>query len=86
MSAGNGSSGTGGISFMGALALIFITLKLTGTIDWSWWLVLAPLWVGFGLVLVLFAIPLLLAVIVALIVGVVALVGGLAGAIRKAWR
>lgn len=26
------------------LALLFIGLKLTGHIDWSWWWVLAPLW------------------------------------------
>jgi hypothetical protein len=24
--------------------LIFMTLKLTGHIDWSWWWVTAPLW------------------------------------------
>ena len=27
------------------LGLIFITLKLTGFITWSWWGVLAPFWV-----------------------------------------
>ena len=27
------------------LTLIFITLKLTGYIGWSWWLVVAPLWI-----------------------------------------
>jgi len=30
--------------FTSTLTLIFITLKLTGVIDWSWWLVLGPLW------------------------------------------
>lgn len=30
--------------FLYALALMFIALKLTGFIDWSWWLVTAPLW------------------------------------------
>lgn len=30
--------------FFSILALIFITLKLTHVITWSWWLVLAPLW------------------------------------------
>lgn len=33
-----------GIGFFGLLAIVFITLKLTGFIDWSWWWVLAPLW------------------------------------------
>lgn len=27
------------------LAVLFIGLKLTHYIDWSWWWVLAPLWV-----------------------------------------
>lgn len=33
-----------GIGFLGMLALVFITLKLTEVIDWSWWWVTAPLW------------------------------------------
>ena len=32
------------IGFLGALFLIFLTLKLTGYIVWSWWWVTAPLW------------------------------------------
>ena len=35
---------SGGIGFFGLLAIVFITLKLTGYIAWSWWWVLAPLW------------------------------------------
>ena len=32
-------------SFWGLLTVFFIVLKLTGQVDWSWWLVLAPvLW------------------------------------------
>ncbi len=42
---------TGGIGFTGLLAIVFITLKLTNYIDWSWWWVLAPLWVPFALVI-----------------------------------
>jgi hypothetical protein len=34
----------GSISFLGLLAVLFIALKLTNVVDWSWWLVLAPLW------------------------------------------
>lgn len=33
-----------GIGFFGVLTIVFIVLKLTGHIDWSWWLVLAPAW------------------------------------------
>lgn len=28
------------------LLIIFIVLKLTDLIDWSWWWVLAPLWIN----------------------------------------
>jgi hypothetical protein len=35
-----------------ALLLLFIGLKLAGFIDWSWWWVLSPLWLGFVAVLV----------------------------------
>jgi hypothetical protein len=34
------------------LFFIFLTLKLCGVIDWSWWWVTAPLWAIFALVLV----------------------------------
>jgi len=35
----------GGISFTGILFLIFLTLKLTSVISWSWWWITAPLWI-----------------------------------------
>ena len=41
---------SGGIGFFGLLTLIFITLKLTNYIDWSWWWVLAPLWIPIVLI------------------------------------
>ena len=31
--------------FLSILALIFITLKLTGYITWSWLWVLSPIWI-----------------------------------------
>lgn len=34
-----------GIGFLGLLTIVFITLKLTNYIDWSWWRVLSPLWI-----------------------------------------
>ena len=42
---------TNGIGFTGLLAIVFITLKLTGYIDWSWWWVLSPLWIPFVVVM-----------------------------------
>ena len=44
------SSTSGGISFSGLLAIVFITLKLTGYITWSWLWVLSPLWIPFVIV------------------------------------
>jgi hypothetical protein len=41
----NSSTATGGIGFTGALFLVFLVLKLTKVIDWSWWWVTAPLWI-----------------------------------------
>lgn len=29
--------------------IVFIILKCVGTIDWSWWLVLLPLWIDLGI-------------------------------------
>lgn len=34
----------GGMGCLTVLGLIFIVLKLTDLIDWSWWWVLAPFW------------------------------------------
>jgi len=33
-----------GIGLMGGVFLVFLALKLTNYIDWSWWWVTAPLW------------------------------------------
>ena len=43
------------IGLGGVLGVVFIILKLTGYIDWSWWWVTAPIWISFLLSLVLFA-------------------------------
>lgn len=38
---------SGGIGFSGLLTILFIGLKLTGVISWSWWWVLSPMWISF---------------------------------------
>lgn len=38
---------------MGLLAIVFIVLKLTKVINWSWWWVVSPLWLPIALVLVI---------------------------------
>lgn len=40
------SSSSSGIGFVGLLTIVFITLKLLGKIDWSWWWVLSPMWIS----------------------------------------
>lgn len=34
----------GGTGFFNLLFLVFLVLKLTKVIDWSWWWITAPLW------------------------------------------
>ena len=52
MSNNNNQSG-GGVGFLGLLAIVFIALKLTGFITWSWWAVLAPIFVPIVLIITL---------------------------------
>lgn len=40
----------GGVSFTGLLTIAFVVLKLTGVINWSWWLVLLPVIIPIGVV------------------------------------
>ena len=42
---------SGGIGFPGLLAVLFIGLKLTGFIEWSWIWVLSPLWIPLAIVI-----------------------------------
>lgn len=50
------SSASGGIGVVGLLGVVFVTLKLTGYINWSWWYVTLPFWGGLALVVVLLVI------------------------------
>jgi hypothetical protein len=40
-----------GLSLPTVLFLIFLILKLTNNIDWSWWWVTSPLWIPIVLIL-----------------------------------
>lgn len=42
---------SGGIGLSSVLLVVFIVLKLTGNIDWSWWWVLSPLWIPLAIAL-----------------------------------
>ena len=58
---------SGGIGFFGALTILFIALKLTDVIAWSWWWVLAPLWVPSAVVLGVLVIMLVIAGVITVI-------------------
>jgi hypothetical protein len=47
------AASNGGIGFFGLLTILFIGLKLTGYVSWSWWWVMAPTWIPISLVLIL---------------------------------
>lgn len=55
-----------GLSFTTVLLIIFIVLKLVGSIAWSWWWVLAPLWVPVAFWLIIIFIGLIIAAVKAL--------------------
>ena len=58
---------SGGINLLEVLFIVFLVLKLTGVINWSWWLVTAPLWGCFCLLLGIYLIVLFFIVIAAII-------------------
>ncbi len=45
----------GGVSGLSLLVLLFIGLKLTGFIEWSWWWVTAPIWIPVALTVAVLA-------------------------------
>jgi hypothetical protein len=55
----NDSNKSGGVGFFGLLTIVFITLKLTHVIAWSWWWVLAPFWIPLAFILAVFVILLI---------------------------
>lgn len=61
---------TSGLGLSGTLFVVFLVLKLTGNIDWSWWWVTAPLWIPLALLLGF-------GVIVLAVAGVVAVIGAI---------
>lgn len=47
---------TGGVGVVGMLTILFVVLKLTSNVNWSWWWVLAPLWIFAMLYIVVLAV------------------------------
>lgn len=59
----NENKSGGSIGFIGLLTIVFIVLKLTGVIAWSWLWVLSPIWItaGIGIAIVLVALSIVAA-------------------------
>ena len=53
-------SSSNGIGLGTVLFIVFLVLKLTEGIDWSWWWVTAPLWITIVLIVGVFGIVLLI--------------------------
>lgn len=49
------------------LCLVFFILKMTDTIDWSWWWVFAPLWIPAALIAVVLVVTLFLLGLIAML-------------------
>ena len=59
----NTASNNGGIGFILLLTIVFISLKLSNAINWSWFWVLSPIWISGLIVLVLSTLIILVAII-----------------------
>ena len=60
MSKSNNNSSSG-LGLGSVLFIVFLVLKLTNHIDWSWWWVTSPLWIPVVLVVSVFLIGILFA-------------------------
>ena len=45
----NNNTNNAGCGFFSVLTIVFVVLKLVGTIDWSWWWVLSPILIEIGI-------------------------------------
>ena len=54
----NNNSSSSGLGIFSVVGIVFIVLKCVGVINWSWWWVLSPFWIGF-----LFGISILLLIL-----------------------
>jgi len=57
-------SKSGGLGIGMILFIVFLVLKLTDTIDWSWWWVTSPLWIPFVAAAVILGIVGIIAIII----------------------
>lgn len=52
----NSKATSGGVSLATVLVAIFVVLKLTHVIDWSWWWIFSPWWIGIAIFVAILAV------------------------------
>lgn len=52
-----------GIGLFGALTVLFVALKLTGYIHWSWWIVTVLIWAPLLVIVTIFIIATIISII-----------------------
>ena len=57
------NSSSGDVGFTSLLQIAFIALKLCKVIDWSWWYVLLPTIIPFGLAAIIVSVSFIIAVV-----------------------
>jgi len=65
----NSKATSSGVSLATVLVAIFVVLKLTHVINWSWWWVFSPWWIGLAIFVAILAVVL----VVGLVAGVLLL-------------
>jgi hypothetical protein len=53
----------GGLGLTTIVFLVFLILKLTDNIDWSWWWVFSPFWIPVALVISIFVITIFISLL-----------------------
>ena len=65
----SGTAGTG-LGLVSVLLIVFIVLKLTGVINWSWWVViLLPFGIELGLILLFAGVVVIASILIAILRG-----------------
>lgn len=62
---------SGGVGPCFVIFIVFMILKLVGVINWSWWWVLAPLWIPIGIVIAVLVVIFAIALVAGLIATIV---------------
>lgn len=60
-----------GVSLSTVVFIVFLILKLTNVIDWSWWWVTAPLWIPFAVLIAICTVLFIVGVFIGIIRGIV---------------